>query len=285
MPVELRTPAEIEDHLKTLKTLLLDLPDSVPDGGQFYNFAHFAPDPDKVEDFSGEDCAVNHALEITFCPQGRRDGPIILFIDADPKEAKGPGGAKTDPLLDLVSAMAYMKSDPGKLIVRCAGAAYGCTHRVAPRWKTRVYKHAAGCNKLDSIDPTLRDKVRTAMAKESLGDRVESNPLLASESEDGQPAAKRIKKTPSSGSSRILGSSLSLVVMCGLGLARKLRLGPSLEGPTAHSMFRPSPSCQGGLGSAQPRAGPQLLTVYIVLPCDTIVLPCDTLTVHDSVRV
>lgn len=122
---------------------------------------------------------------------------LDMFIDADPKEAKGPGGAKTDPLLDLVSVMAYMKSNPGKLIVRCAGAAYGCTHTwVAPHWKTRVYKHAARCNKLDSIDPTLRDKVRTAMAKESLGDRVESNPLLASE--DGQPAAKCVKEMPSS---------------------------------------------------------------------------------------
>jgi hypothetical protein len=122
---------------------------------------------------------------------------LDMFIDADLKEAKGPGGAKTDPLLDLVSTMAYMKSNPGKLIVRCTGAAYGCTHTwVAPRWKTRVYKHAAGCNKLDSIDPTLRDKVRTAMAKESLGDRVESNSMFASE--DGQPAAKRLKKMSSS---------------------------------------------------------------------------------------
>jgi hypothetical protein len=122
---------------------------------------------------------------------------LDMFIDADPKEAKGPGGAKTDPLLDLVSSMAYLKSDPDKLIVRCAGAAYGCTHTwVAPRWKTRVYKHASGCSKLDDIDPTLRDRVRTAMAKESLGDRVASNPLL--DSEDGQPAAKRIKETSSS---------------------------------------------------------------------------------------
>ena len=111
---------------------------------------------------------------------------LDMFIDADPKEAKGSGGAKTDPLLDLVSVMAYMKSNPGKLIVRCAGAAYGCTHTwVAPRWKTRVYK-----------DTTLRDKVCTAMVKESLGDHVESNPLLASE--DGQPAAKRVKEMPSS---------------------------------------------------------------------------------------
>jgi hypothetical protein len=122
---------------------------------------------------------------------------LDTFIDADPKEAKGPGGAKTDPLLDLVSTMAYMKSNPGKLIVRCAGATSGCTHTwVAPRWKTRVYKHAAGCNKLDNISPTLCDQVRTAMAKESLGDRVESNPLLASE--DGRPAAKRINTMPSS---------------------------------------------------------------------------------------
>jgi hypothetical protein len=64
---------------------------------------------------------------------------LDMFIDADLKEAKGPGGAKIDPLLDLVSSMAYLKSDPDKLIVRCAGAAYRCTHTwVAPRWKTRV---------------------------------------------------------------------------------------------------------------------------------------------------
>lgn len=41
-------PAEIEDHLETLQILLLDLPDSVLDGGQFYTFAHFVPDLDKV---------------------------------------------------------------------------------------------------------------------------------------------------------------------------------------------------------------------------------------------
>jgi len=67
MAVELCTPAEIEDHLKTLK-ILLGLPDTVPNGSQLYNFTHFVPDPDKVEDFGGEDCAVNHALEIAFCP-------------------------------------------------------------------------------------------------------------------------------------------------------------------------------------------------------------------------
>jgi hypothetical protein len=29
------------------------------------NFAHFVPDPDKVEGFGEEDCAVNRALEKT----------------------------------------------------------------------------------------------------------------------------------------------------------------------------------------------------------------------------
>ena len=79
MPIELCTPAEIEDHLETLKILLLDLPDTVTDSSQFYDFTHFVPDPEKVKDFGGEDCAVNHALEITFCqcPQRCRDGPVI----------------------------------------------------------------------------------------------------------------------------------------------------------------------------------------------------------------
>jgi hypothetical protein len=122
---------------------------------------------------------------------------LDMFTDAADPTPKCPGGAKVDPLLNLVSAMAYLKSEPEKLIVRCAGAAFGCTHTLAaPRWKTRVFKHAFGCSKLDKIDPTLREKVRTAMAGESLGDRVENNPLLASE--DGQPAAKRMKETPPS---------------------------------------------------------------------------------------
>ena len=49
MAIELCTPAEIEDHLETLKILLLDLPDTVADGSQFYDFTHFIPEPEKVE--------------------------------------------------------------------------------------------------------------------------------------------------------------------------------------------------------------------------------------------
>ena len=47
--------------------------------------------------------------------------------------------------------------------------------------------------------------------------------------------------------------------MCGLGLARKPRLGPSLRGPTAWVEVRPSQSHQRGLGWAWPGPGLWLL--------------------------
>ena len=93
MAVEPCTPAKIEDHLETLKILLLGIPDSVPNGSQFYNFSHFVSHLDKVEDFGGEDYAVNHALEIIFCPQECQDGPIILI-------EKGPGLVSVVDILD-----------------------------------------------------------------------------------------------------------------------------------------------------------------------------------------
>ncbi|KAG1848086.1 hypothetical protein DFJ58DRAFT_796836 [Suillus subalutaceus] len=93
-----------------------------------------------------------------------------LYTDAEHKSAKGKGGAKVDPLMDLLSVNTYLKSNPKKMIVRCSGAEYGCaTTWAAPRWKTRVFGHALQCGKLDKIDLTLRDRVRIAMAKESLG--------------------------------------------------------------------------------------------------------------------
>ena len=88
-----------------------------------------------------------------------------------------------------------------------AGAAYGCTHTMAVhRWKTRVFKHAIRCNKLDSIDPTLRNKVWTAMASQSLGDHVTNNPLL--ESEHGQPSTKHIKENNSTSPSKSMESTI-----------------------------------------------------------------------------
>lgn len=118
------------------------------------------------------------------------------FQDVPPVEPRGPGGAKKDPLLDLVSSYAYLKSDPKKkVIVRCAGAAYGCSHTSsAPRWKRRVLDHTVMCAKLDSVDPTLRDRIRTSLAQQSLGERVES---LGSQQVDSQPPPlKRTRTLP-----------------------------------------------------------------------------------------
>lgn len=105
-----------------------------------------------------------------------------LYQDAEPIPVKGKGGAKVDPLMDLISVNTYLRSNPQKMVVRCAGAEYGCaTTWAAPRWKTRVFGHALQCGKLDKIDVTLRDRVRTVMAKESLSGRVGSQrPLLPS---------------------------------------------------------------------------------------------------------
>lgn len=82
--VELLSLLEVKNELKTLKSLLSNISDMVPKGNNLYQFQTFAPDPEKVEDYGGEDCAVNHGLEIIFCPQGRRDGPIVL-------KEQGPG--------------------------------------------------------------------------------------------------------------------------------------------------------------------------------------------------
>lgn len=84
MSVYILNLSEVDNELRKLRTLLQDLPRALPHGNQRYNFDHFSPDPEKTEDFGGEDCAVNHALEITFCPGGRRNGPILL-------QEQGPG--------------------------------------------------------------------------------------------------------------------------------------------------------------------------------------------------
>jgi hypothetical protein len=52
---------------------------------------------------------------------------LLVYRDAEPIPVKGKGGAKVDPVMDLVSVNTYLKSNPEKMIVRCAGAEYGCT--------------------------------------------------------------------------------------------------------------------------------------------------------------
>ena len=57
-----------------------------------------------------------------------------------------------------------------------------------------------------------------------------------------------LSRPSSQGDEMKISFSVSQLVMCGLGLGPKPRLGLGLEGPTAWVMVRPSPSRQGGLG-------------------------------------
>ncbi|KAG2147585.1 hypothetical protein DEU56DRAFT_697114, partial [Suillus clintonianus] len=59
--------------LARLETALCHLPDNIPLGNQKYNFEHFSPDPEKIELYGTSEAALNHELEVTFAPKGRRD--------------------------------------------------------------------------------------------------------------------------------------------------------------------------------------------------------------------
>lgn len=75
--VHLMNAQEVEERLSLLHLGLSSLPLSIPKSNQYYFFDVFAPDPEKVEDF-GEEGAVNHALEVAFCPDSRKSGPIVF---------------------------------------------------------------------------------------------------------------------------------------------------------------------------------------------------------------
>lgn len=75
--VELLPLEVIEHNISSLRKLLENLPDILPIGYSTYSFEGYAPNPEDVEDF-GEEGAVNRDLEVTFCPQGRVDGPPVL---------------------------------------------------------------------------------------------------------------------------------------------------------------------------------------------------------------
>jgi hypothetical protein len=51
--VELLSPSEVKNELKTLKSLLSNILDMVPKGDNLYQFQNFALDPKKVQDFRG----------------------------------------------------------------------------------------------------------------------------------------------------------------------------------------------------------------------------------------
>lgn len=75
--VKILTKAAVNKHLAQLKVLLCGLQSTLPFGDTLYNFVNYQP---HVEDCSNynEAGAVNHDLEVMFCPAGRQSGPIEL---------------------------------------------------------------------------------------------------------------------------------------------------------------------------------------------------------------
>ncbi len=72
---------ELEACLSQLRRCLEELPRGLPDN--MYNFQHFEPSEEDVDKY-GRQGALNHALEVTFCPGGRQQGPFSLA-------GRGPG--------------------------------------------------------------------------------------------------------------------------------------------------------------------------------------------------
>ncbi|EIW76615.1 hypothetical protein CONPUDRAFT_84591 [Coniophora puteana RWD-64-598 SS2] len=81
--------------LADLRSYLETLPDNLPITSKI-NFAYYQPNDVDIKD-KGYEGAVNHALEMAFCPQSRRDGPIVL-------KERGPGlVAVVDVLQDTIA--------------------------------------------------------------------------------------------------------------------------------------------------------------------------------------
>ena len=66
----------VTQHLNCLCTLLSHLPESLPlsesPEGANYNFQYYFPDPEEVELYGTTEAALNHTLEVTFAPNGRK---------------------------------------------------------------------------------------------------------------------------------------------------------------------------------------------------------------------
>lgn len=76
-PVQLLLGIELDERLTTLNSLLIGLPDSIPASDSRYNFTGYAPSEDD-KGLYGEEGALNHDLEVIFCPQSCQNGPIEL---------------------------------------------------------------------------------------------------------------------------------------------------------------------------------------------------------------
>lgn len=84
----------IADKVDTLRSCLLGLPKSLPLASETsqYNFSHFSPDPDWIED-AGEEAATNRELEVIL---GSRAKGLVL-------PERGPGVVELANVLEKFS--------------------------------------------------------------------------------------------------------------------------------------------------------------------------------------
>ncbi|OJA09530.1 hypothetical protein AZE42_06998 [Rhizopogon vesiculosus] len=77
-----------DTKLQRLRTALTHLPDCIPLDNSKYQFEHFTPDPEKVEEYGSAEAAVNNALEVTFAPKGRKNESAPCPFEF---QGRGPG--------------------------------------------------------------------------------------------------------------------------------------------------------------------------------------------------
>lgn len=75
--VQILSPQQLEQQLSLLRSLLAGLPNSIPASNEHYRLSSYLPSEEDINTY-GEEGAVNHDLEVIFCPQSRQHGPIHL---------------------------------------------------------------------------------------------------------------------------------------------------------------------------------------------------------------
>jgi hypothetical protein len=111
-----------------------------------------------------------------------------MFTDSEEEVAKGPGGAKGDPLVKRLTVLCRRRDEPDKKITRCIGAENGCTHTAAmPRNKIRIFNHAADC---EHLPKGLREEINASMAKDAPSVKLAN---IQSQLNDIPPPAKRLR--------------------------------------------------------------------------------------------
>jgi len=131
--------SRLTDQLKQLEHLriaLTHLPDTtIPLGDEKYNFVSWAPDPEDIELYGSPEAALNHVLEVTFAPQGRKDKSAPCPFEL---VEQGPG------LVAVVDALTQaVKEDPMSAVLE---------KWVNDLWRVAVYHYESAGQQVHETD-------------------------------------------------------------------------------------------------------------------------------------